>query len=112
MKSKKLTLGLLTLLGLLLVIQVGLSILEESVNAQVFGADRYVIMVNGAWRDNREPVYVINTREQSICVYAYNSEEKKMRLVAVRSYKWDRVIREYNNDAPTVDVIQNKVPQR
>lgn len=112
MKSKRLSVTLIGVLGFLLVLQAGLVVLEESVNAQMFGADRYMILVNGIWRDNEEPVYVINTREQAICVYEYNSEENKMKLVAVRSYKWDRLIQEYKNDAPSVAQVRNRVGPR
>ena len=111
MKSKKLTLALLSVLGFLVAVQIGLTLLEESVHAQ-FGFDRYMIVVNGTWYDNEEPIFVINTREQVICVYEYNSEEDKMGLVAVRSYQWDRVIREFNNNPPTVQSIRSTVGQR
>ena len=112
MKSKKLSLILFSVLGFLLLLQVGLTVLEETVQAQALGSDRFMIVVNGCWRDNEEPVYVLNTREQVISVYEYNSEENKMKLVAVRSYKWGRVIREYNNGKPSVSLVQNRVGPR
>ncbi|NOZ23073.1 MAG: hypothetical protein GXP25_18525 [Planctomycetes bacterium] len=112
MKSKKLTLVLLMALGFLVTIQIALTVLEETANAQIFGSDRYMIVVNGTWIDNEEPVFVINTREETICVYEYNSEEDKMKLVAVRLYKWDRMLQEYNNDAPSVATIRSTVVPR
>ena len=109
MKRKGLTLTLLMALGFLLTIQVALMVLEETANAQLFGSDRYMIVVNGTWLDNEEPVFVINTREQTICTYEYNSEEDRMKLVAVRSYKWDRLLREYSNEAPSVATVKSTV---
>lgn len=108
MNSKKLTVSLLAALGILILAQVTLTLIEECVSAQGIG-DRYMILVSGTWKDNREPVYILNTREQVINVYAYNGEENRMRLVAVRSYQWDRLVREFNNDPPSVDQIQGSV---
>jgi len=109
MHSKTLTLALLAAFCLLLVLQVGLSVLEETVRAQPGGVDPFLIVVNGTWIDNEEPIYAINTHEESICVYEYNSEANRLKLVAVRSYKWDRKIQEYNNLPPSVRLVQSRV---
>jgi hypothetical protein len=86
--------------------------LEETASAQIFGSEPFTIVVNGTWIDNEEPVFVINTKEETICVYEYNSEENRMKLVAVREYRHDRRLREYNNDAPSVATVQRTVELR
>ncbi|MEW6356826.1 MAG: hypothetical protein AB1696_10890 [Planctomycetota bacterium] len=94
LNSMHLTRCLLSVVAVLLVAVVWTSITGEKAAAQQ-DAGRYMISVVGFWRDNSEPVFIINTRDQTISVYEYDSEQNLLDLFAVRSYEYDRKLKEF-----------------
>ncbi len=56
-------------------------------------------------------LYLIDTRGQSFAVYSVNPNESRgaVKLEAVRKYRWDLEMAEYNNQAPEVATIEAMV---
>lgn len=95
LNSTKLTKGLLLLVGVLFVAVVWTCLVGSRAAAQEAGAERFTMAVVGYWRDNAEPVFVIDTRKQTIAVYEFESEEDVLNLTAVRTYEYDRKLVEF-----------------
>ena len=45
--------------------------------------------------------YLLDVDSQTISAYQYFPGEKKLRLAAARSYRWDRKLENFNTDLPT-----------
>ena len=96
LNSTKLTKCLIVLIGILLAAVVWTTLVGEPASAQQgIGGDRFTIAVVGFWRDNSEPVFIIDTRKQKIAVYEFDSEQDFLDLMAVRSYEYDRRLLDY-----------------
>ena len=48
--------------------------------------------------------YLVDTRSGTIVVYQYNPNSHKLKLVAARSFVYDRYLEDYNTDPPTADI--------
>jgi len=86
----RLTKCLIAGVALLLVAVVWTSLTGDRAVAQEAGTDRFMISVVGFWRDNSEPVFIIDTRKQMIAVYEFDSEQNFLDLMATRTYEYDR----------------------
>ncbi|NOZ19525.1 MAG: hypothetical protein GXP25_00390 [Planctomycetes bacterium] len=89
LSSIRLTKCLLAVIVLLLAAVAWTAVVGEKVAAQE-GTGRFMIGVVGFWRDNSEPVFIIDTRKQMISIYEFDSEQNTLDLMAVRSYEYDR----------------------
>ena len=84
---------LLIVISLLLVIL----IFKNSANyviAQGDGNARHVFGLVGERQGSRQPIYLIDTEEQTIMVYEY-FQGGGLGLVAARNYKYDRKLQEH-----------------
>jgi len=90
----RLTKCLLVLVAVLIAAVAWTAIVSEKAAAQE-GTGRFMIGVVGFWRDNSEPVFIIDTRKQTVSVYEFDSEQDTLDLMAVRSYEYDRKLIEW-----------------
>ena len=67
----------------------------QYVNAQADGAARHVFGLIGQRQGNREPLYLIDTREHVILVYEYSVQGEGLGLVSARSYKYDKELEDF-----------------
>lgn len=60
---------------------------------------------------NGQLLYLVDTRGQSFAVYSVNPNESRgvVKLEAVRKYRWDLEMAEFNNQAPEVATIEAMV---
>ena len=65
------------------------------VNAQADGSARHVFGLIGKRQGNREPLYIVDTREQVILVYEYSVQGEGLGLVSARSYKYDKELEDF-----------------
>jgi len=56
-------------------------------------------------------LYLIDTKTQALAVYSVNPQNPKgtLKLEAVRQYRWDLKLAEYNNQPPEVATIESMV---
>jgi len=114
LNDKRLTYTLLATIGILLAILLGMALSGDRAVAQLPGGDdRYMVAVNSFWRDNRDPVLIVDTRKQVMAVYTFDAEQPLLFFAAVRSYEWDRKLLEFNCASPSVrDVLSGKAGRR
>ena len=68
------------------------------------------IVVAGAERSARIPIFLVDTREQTVCVYRYDFNANSLELSAARSYEWDKKIQQYGRSrGPTPAQVRSLV---
>ncbi len=74
-------------------------------------AARHVFAVVGNRANNREPFYLVDTRQETIMVYEYGVQGDGLGLVSARSYKYDKLLEQYgrSNFGPKVDKIKKEI---
>ncbi len=71
---------------------------------------KHVFAVVGSRSNNREPFYLVDTRQEVIMVYEYGVQGDGLGLVAARSYKDDKLLKEHGrNFGPEIDKIKKEV---
>ncbi len=101
------------LLGVVITLLV-LVLLKNSPNyvvAQGDGGARHVFAVVGKPQANREPFYLVDTRQEVIMVYEYGVQGDGLGLVSTRSYKYDKQLEQYGRVSfgPKVDKIRKEL---
>ncbi len=71
----------------------------------------HVFAVVGNRANNREPFYLVDTRQEVIMVYEYGVQGDGLGLSSVRSYKHDKLLEEYgrNSFGPKVGKIKKEI---
>jgi hypothetical protein len=103
------------LLGVVVVLLI-LLFIKNSTNYVVAQGDggagtKHVFAVVGNQQSNREPFYLVDTKQEVIMVYEYGVQGEGLGLVSARSYKYDKLLEQYgiSNFGPKVDVIKKEI---
>ncbi len=72
---------------------------------------RHVFAVVGTQMNNREPFYLVDTKQEVIMVYEYGVQGDGLGLTSVRSYKYDKLLEQYGRShiGPKVDQIKKEI---
>ena len=72
---------------------------------------KHVFAIVGNRANNREPFYLVDTRQEVIMAYEYGVQGDGLGLVSVRSYKYDKLLEQYgrSNFGPKVDKIRKEI---
>lgn len=70
-------------------------------NQPAFAGGAGLFIVPGQFASNTFGCYLMDVDAQTLAAYQWFPGEKKMRLVAARSFRYDRMLGEFNTDAPT-----------
>ncbi len=62
---------------------------------------RGLFAATGAITRDRDALYLIDVDSQTICVYDYNASGRRLSLVAVRSFLYDRKLSDFNCEETT-----------
>ena len=74
---------------------------------------KHVFAVVGTRANSREPFYLVDTRQEIIMVYEYGVQGDGLGLVAARSYKNDKLLKEYGRDfGPKIDKIKKEIERK
>ncbi len=75
---------------------------------------RHVFAVVGSQQNNREPFYLVDTRQEVIMVYEYGVQGDGLGLASARSYKYDKLLVQHgrSNFGQKVEHIKKKVMKR
>lgn len=57
-------------------------------------------------------LYLLDVDSGTICVYRASPDTSRLRLMAARSFKFDRFLEDLNNDTPTPKDVQKLVQQQ
>jgi len=80
--------------------------------AQSEGMTSGVICVVGENYNGYAPIVVVDVADQCVVVYRYEYSSGRVKLTAARKFHFDKLLREYENDAPSVDDVQDYVSSR
>ncbi|GAX61408.1 aspartyl/asparaginyl-tRNA synthetase [Candidatus Scalindua japonica] len=74
-------------------------------------AAKHVFAVVGSRYNNREPFYLVDTRQEVIMVYEYGVQGDGLGLASARSYKYDKLLEQYGRSSfgPKVDKIKKEI---
>jgi hypothetical protein len=72
---------------------------------------RHVFAVVSTQINNREPSYLVDTRQEIIMVYEYGVQGDGLGLASARSYKYDKLLDQYgrSNFGPKVNEIKKEI---
>jgi hypothetical protein len=72
---------------------------------------KHVFAIVGNRANNREPFYLVDTRQEVIMAYEYGVQGDGLGLVSVRSYKYDKLLEQYgrSNFGTKVDKIRKEI---
>lgn len=101
--------GLLGVIAVCLVIEVGSSIASARQAGGVASGDSVLVVAGQITRDSYG-LYLVDLESKSICVYQWLGGPRKLRLMAARSYVFDRKLDEYNTE-PSPREIKELVEQ-
>ena len=108
----RMTKALLMINGFLLALLLMVQVSDRGVQAQapggVGGGGSTMAMVIGEASPNQdEPIFVVDSRNETICCYEFNVGTHKFGLKAARTYKYDKEIpEEFNNERPLVKDVR------
>lgn len=70
-------------------------------NQPAFAGGAGLFIVPGQFATNAFGCYLMDVDAQTLCAYQWFPGEKKFRLVASRTFRYDRQLGEFNTDLPT-----------
>ncbi|MFQ5685885.1 MAG: hypothetical protein ACE5GV_04415 [Candidatus Scalindua sp.] len=72
---------------------------------------RHVFAVVGSQQNNREPFYLVDTKQEVIMVYEYGVQGDGLGLASARSYKYDKLLEQYGRSSfgPKVKTIKKEI---
>jgi len=105
--------GVIILLILVLARDSPDSVLARGESGAGGGGDgaRHIFGLVGSKEGNREPLYLIDTKHEVIMVYEYGVQSEGFGLTEVRSYKYDKLLKQYGKGliGPKVDKVKEAV---
>ena len=110
LSDKRMTTVLLAIVGVLLALLIVVEMSGTGALAQqggsTAGGATMAIITGEPSPSQDEPIFVVDSRNETVCIYEYNVGTRKFGLKAARSYKYDKELREYQNEPPTVDDVK------
>ena len=77
--------------------------------AQSEGVVGRVIAVMGPQDRQYVPIAIVDTLEQTMCIYEYSYTARRLKLVCARTYRYDKQLVEYDNYGPSVVEVRRRV---
>ncbi len=98
--------GVLALIAVVLLNRSDVKLLPElpaayGQNQPAFAGGAGLFIVPGQFASNTFGCYLMDVDAQTLAAYQWFPGEKKLRLVAARSFRHDRMLGEFNTDAPS-----------
>jgi len=96
-----------------LLVQVGISIAaDESPGAAASGGKNNVFVVAGQVTKDTYGLYLVDLEYGTICMYEWVPQSRKLRLMAARTYVYDRQLDDYNTELSPQEVKKLIAEQR
>ncbi len=101
----------ITLLVLILVKNSPNYVVAQGVGGGGGSGAGHVFAVVGNQQANREPFYLVDTRQEVIMVFDYGVQGEGLGLVTTRSYRYDKQLEQYGRTyfGPKVDKIKKEL---
>ena len=105
---------LVVLVALLVGMHMNAALDGREAQAQGDGASGHIVALVGEAQAGQQPIYVVDTREQTLLVYEYGLGRSGLHLVAARSIEYDKLMKEFDirsnhNVSPTVEQVRRNV---
>jgi len=115
--SERPNVWLMVVIAGLLGVIVGMMINGREVVAQGDGAAAHIVGLVGNVTGSEQPIYVIDTREQTLMVYEYGLGRSGLHLVATRSMEYDKLLPEFDirttsGRSPAVEDVRKSAGKR
>ncbi|MBT3279481.1 MAG: hypothetical protein HN909_06120 [Phycisphaerales bacterium] len=108
-------LSVLLVCSLLLVVEFSSEVMAQTTNSgRGSNADRTgdVFVIAGQVTSGTYGLFLVDSKNETICVYQYLPHTKKLKLVAARTYRFDTQLDDYNCDAPSPADVKKLVSQQ
>ncbi len=83
----------------------------ERAQAATQGQSGGVIALIGDEASQRAPIVLVDVPDQSVIVYEYNYLNDEIELTSVRSFEYDKLLKEWQTGGPTVEEVREYVTQ-
>jgi hypothetical protein len=111
--------GLNTILLGIVIVLLLLVLVKTSPNYVIAQGDggagtKHVFAVVGSQQNNRESFYLVDTKQEVIMVYEYGVQGDGLGLTSARSYKYDKLLKQYGRSSfgPKVDKIKKAIESK
>lgn len=109
--------GLLAVIAMSLLSRSDTKVLPElpaayAQNQPAFAGGAGLFVVPGQFAPNVFGCYLMDVDAQTLCAYQWFPGEKKMRLVAARSFQHDRFLGEFNTDNPAPPEVKAMIDKQ
>jgi len=104
--ARWLVVGLLAAIAAGLLVEVGLtasSAARAPLAAGSAGGDSVLVVAGQVTRDSYG-LYLVDQENRTICVYQWSPGERKLRLLAARTYAFDRKLDQYNTEPDPLEI--------
>jgi hypothetical protein len=89
---------LLGVIAACLVMEVGLTLSAARADEAGSGREGAVFAVAGKVTPETYGVYLVDTKNSTICLYQYLPSTRRLRLMAARTFAFDRMLENYNTE--------------
>jgi len=110
--AKWLIVALLAVIATCLVIEVGVAASAASAQTAGTGGTPMVFAVAGKVTPETYGLYLVDLEHGNICVYQYLPANRRIRLMAARTFVFDRQLEDFNNESPTPREVKKLVEQQ
>ena len=111
LSDRRLTTLLLTVNAVLLALIVLMEISGSGPTAQgqagAAGGATMAVVTGVPSSNQDEPIFILDSRNETFAVYEFNPGTRKFGLKAVRTYKYDKQVEEYQNERPSVADVRS-----
>ena len=112
MKERWQSVALLLLIAFVFGYILGHSSILPKAHALSEGAAGRGVCVMGEVSNRYAPIVLVDTLEQSILVYEYSHNSRRLELESARSYRFDKQLMEFEISGPSVGQIRARVEQQ
>jgi len=111
MSRSELKVGLFLLTAVVIGVVLGGTV-RDAAQAATEGQAGSIIALVGDERNNYMPVVLVDVRDQTLVIYEYNYGSGDLKLQSARSFRADKMLRDFNTDGPTVDEVEVYLEQQ
>lgn len=102
----------LLVLCLMLLVELGGEVMAQTTAGSGRGGNGEVFVVAGQVTNGTYGLFLVDTKNETICVYQYLPQTRKLKLMAARTYRFDTKLDDYNSDGPSPEEVKKLVSQQ
>ncbi len=103
---------MLLAIGLMLLVELGGEVMAQTTASSGRGGNGEVFVVAGQVTQGTYGLFLVDTKNETVCVYQYLPQTRKLKLMAARTYRFDTKLDDYNSDGPSPAEVKKLVSQQ